>query len=313
MSARTVLSLGGNAILPSTGPARIDEQFRITESTMSHVVGLLRAGEQVILTHGNGPFVGNILFRNEAAADRVPPTPLYICGADSQGGIGFMLQQVLGNVLRQAGFKTQVATVVTQVAVDPDDPAFRKPTKPIGPFYWEEEARALERERGWVMVDDAGRGWRRVVASPDPIKIVEIDLIRHLAESGHLVIAAGGGGIPVQEVEPGVYRGIEAVIDKDLAAVVLAEAVQATRLIVVTAVDHVYLNYGTPQQQALTELQLADAQRYLDEGQFPPGSMGPKMRGAIRFLHSGGREVLITCPAELGRALQGESGTRIVR
>lgn len=313
MSARTVLSLGGNAILPSTGPTRIDEQFRITEATMSRVVGLLRAGDQIVLTHGNGPIVGNILIRNEAAADRIPPTPLYICGADSQGGIGFMLQQVLGNVLRRAGFTTQVATVITQVAVDPDDPAFREPTKPIGPFYWEEEARALERERGWVMVDDAGRGWRRVVASPEPIKIVEIDLIRHLAESGHLVIAAGGGGIPVQEVEPGVYRGVEAVIDKDLTAVVLAVAVQATRLVVVTAVDHVYLNYGTPRQQALTELRLADAQRYLDEGQFPAGSMGPKMRGAIRFLRSGGREVLITCPADLGSALQGESGTRIVR
>jgi carbamate kinase len=311
MSARTVLSLGGNAILPATGPARIEEQFRITEATMNQVADLLRHGDQVILTHGNGPIVGNILIRNESAADKIPPTPLYICGADSQGGIGFMLQQVLGNVLRASGLDHQVATVVTQVVVDPDDPGFRHPTKPIGPFYWKEEARALERERGWVMVDDAGRGWRRVVASPEPLRIVEVDLIRDLAGLGHIVIAAGGGGIPVEEVRPGIYRGVEAVIDKDLASVVLAAAVGAVRLIIVTAVDQVFLDFGTPQERPLRDLSVAEAQRHLDEGQFPAGSMGPKISGAIRFLQGGGREVLITSPRSLGAALRGESGTRI--
>ncbi len=313
MSARTVLSLGGNAILPATGPARIEEQFRITEATMREVVELLRDGDQVILTHGNGPIVGNILIRNESAADRIPPTPLYICGADSQGGIGFMLQQVLGNVLRAANLPQQVATVVTQVVVDPNDPGFQNPTKPIGPFYWQEEARALERERGWAMVDDAGRGWRRVVASPEPVRIVEVEVIRDLAAQGHIVIAAGGGGIPVEEVRPGIYRGVEAVIDKDLASVVLADAVGASRLIIVTAVDQVFLHFGSPHQQALDRLTCAEAQRYLDEGQFPAGSMGPKISGAVRFLRGGGEEVLITSPRSLGGALRGQSGTRIVK
>ncbi len=241
MASRTVLALGGNAILPAKGPATIEEQFRVTEATMAQVLALLRGGEQVILTHGNGPIVGNILIRNEAAADTIPPVPLYICGADSQGGIGLMLQQALHNVSNREGIDTHTVTVVTQTVVDPNDPAFKNPTKPIGPFYSEAEARRMEKERGWTLREDAGRGWRRVVASPEPVRIVELETIRTLVGIGQVVIAAGGGGIPVAQTPSGEYYGVEAVIDKDLAAVVLAEAVKADRLVIVTVVDRVAL------------------------------------------------------------------------
>ncbi len=311
MPSRIVLSLGGNAILPASGPGIIEEQFRVTEATMAQVLELLRSGERVILTHGNGPIVGNILIRNEAAADRIPPTPLYICGADSQGGIGLMLQQALHNVSNREGIDTHVVTVITQTVVDPQDPAFANPTKPIGPFYTAEEARTLECEREWRMTEDAGRGWRRVVASPDPIRIVELESIRTLIEIGQVVIAAGGGGIPVAQTESGEYRGVEAVIDKDLASVVLAAAVGAERLVIVTVVDRVALHFGTPQQQDLDSMTLAEARRYYDEGHFPPGSMGPKILGAIRFLERGGKEVLVTSPQRLRDALAGKAGTRI--
>jgi carbamate kinase len=312
MASRTVLALGGNAILPASGPGTIEEQFQVTEATMTQVLELLRGGEQVILTHGNGPIVGNILIRNEAAADTIPPTPLYICGADSQGGIGLMLQQALHNVSNRQGIDTHVVTVVTQTVVDANDPAFRNPTKPIGPFYAEAEARRMEKERGWTMREDAGRGWRRVVASPDPIRIVELETIRTLVGIGQVVIAAGGGGIPVGQTPSGEYYGVEAVIDKDLAAVVLAEAVKAHRLVIVTAVDCVALDFGKPSQRNLDVMTVAEAERHLAEGQFPPGSMGPKILGAIRFLRNGGREVLITSPGMLGDALAGRGGTRIV-
>ncbi len=312
MASRTVLALGGNAILPAKGPATIEEQFRVTEATMAQVLALLRTGEQVILTHGNGPIVGNILIRNEAAADTIPPVPLYICGADSQGGIGLMLQQALHNVSNREGIDTHTVTVVTQTVVDPDDPAFRNPTKPIGPFYTEAEAHRMQKERGWTLREDAGRGWRRVVASPDPVRIVELETIRTLVGIGQVVIAAGGGGIPVAQTPSGEYHGVEAVIDKDLAAVVLAEAVKADRLVIVTAIDRVALDFGRPTQRDLDVLSVADAQRHLDDGQFPPGSMGPKILGAIRFIRNGGREVLITSPQRLGVALAGRGGTRIV-
>jgi carbamate kinase len=312
MASMTVVSLGGNAILPAGGPGRIQEQFSVTEATMVQVLGLLRAGERVILTHGNGPIVGNILVRNEAAADLIPPTPLYICGADSQGGIGFMLQQALHNVSMRSGIDTHVVTVITQTVVDPHDPAFSNPTKPIGPFYEEEEARRLTRERGWHIKEDAGRGWRRLVPSPEPIRIVELETIRSLVGIGQVVIAAGGGGIPVTQTETGEYRGIEAVVDKDLASVVLAAAVGADRLIIVTDVDRVALNFGQPDQQDLDQMTVAEARRYLADGQFPPGSMGPKVRGSIRFLENGGKAVLITSARRLPEALMGEAGTRIV-
>lgn len=313
MPAPIVVSLGGNVLVPDRSGGRIEEQFRVTRAAMAPVVELLRSGERVILTHGNGPIVGNILIRSEAAAQIIPPTPLYICGADSQGGIGYMAQQVLRNLLSAIGLNVEVATVVTQVVVDPDDPGFREPSKPIGPFYSEEEARTLERERRWKLVEDSGRGWRRVVPSPDPQRIVELKVIRTLVDAGHVVIAAGGGGVPVVEIAPGVYEGAEAVIDKDLAAVVLAQAVDARRLVIVTSVDRVAIDFQTPQQRDLDLLHVAEAKQYLADGQFPPGSMGPKILGAIRFIESGGEEVLITSPGRIGEALAGRAGTRIIR
>ena len=312
MSNRTVLSLGGNAILPGSGPQGIDDQFRVTEATMSQVVKLLTNGDQVILCHGNGPIVGNILLRNESAADQIPPTPLYICGADSQGGIGFMLQQVLCNILKREEIEREVATIVTQVVVDGADSGFSNPTKPIGPFFTETEAESHKLERGWKMVEDSGRGWRRVVASPDPIRIVEINSIRMLVDAGQIVIAAGGGGIPVVETKDGAYRGVEAVIDKDLASVLLALELHADRLIIVTAIDAVAIHFGTDREENLDLITAAQAEQYMQEGHFPPGSMGPKILGAVRFLKNGGKEVLITSPRRLHQALLGEAGTRIV-
>jgi len=312
MRAPVVVSLGGNALVPGNSGGRIEQQFKVTEATMRQVVEMLRAGERVILTHGNGPIVGNIVIRNEAAAHLIPPTPLYISGADSQGGIGFMTQQVLHNLLAQAGIAREVATVVTQVVVDPNDPGFRNPSKPIGPFYGAEEAETLARERKWRMVEDAGRGWRHVVPSPDPLRIVEIAVIRTLIDAGHIPIAAGGGGVPVIEIAPGVHQGVEAVIDKDLASVVLARETGAKRLVIVTSVDQVAIHFRTPRERALDRLTLAEARGYYAEGHFPPGNMGPKILSAIRFLEQGGEEVLITSPARLSEAAQGRGGTRIV-
>jgi carbamate kinase len=308
-----VVSLGGNALIPDPSGGSIEQQFKVTETSMTEVVRLLRDGRRVVLTHGNGPIVGNILIRNEAAAAIVPPTPLFICGADSQGGIGYMAQQVLRNLLHRAGLAIEVATVVTQMVVDAADPGFGHPSKPIGPFYSESEARVLEREREWTMIEDCGRGWRRVVPSPQPRRIVEIASIRALVDAGHVVIAAGGGGVPVVEEPAGIYRGVEAVIDKDLASVVLAQAVGAKRLVIVTSVDRVSLDYRTPRQREIESLTVAEAKGHLEAGQFPPGSMGPKILGAIRFLEAGGEDVLITSPAKLGEAFAGRHGTRIVR
>jgi len=309
---RTVLlSLGGNAILPGRGAGTIDEQFRITRDSMIHVAELLNAGARVILTHGNGPIVGNILLRNELAKDRIPPMPLDVCGADSQGGIGYMIQQTLQNVLREHRLDIPVATVLTQVVVDPKDPAFQHPTKPIGPFYSEKDAKEQIRKHGWTMVEDSGRGMRRVVPSPRPIRIVEERLIRSLFESGFVVIAAGGGGIPVIE-EDHAYRGVEAVIDKDRTAILLATSVGAKTVVNVTAIDQVAIDFGKPSQRNIDVMDLSEARAWMAEGQFPPGSMGPKMEAAIQFLEDGGEEAVITSPLMIARAIAGTGGTRIV-
>lgn len=312
MDRLIVVSLGGNAILPADKVGTIDEQIRITRETMEQVVELVRH-RRVVITHGNGPIVGNILIRNEVARDYVTPMPLDVCGADSQGGLGYMLQQTLQNLLRAAGIQRDVATVVTQVVVDPDDPGFRNPTKPIGPFYGEEQARDLERTKGWRLVQDAGRGWRRVVPSPKPRRIVEMSAIRSLYESGHVVIAAGGGGIPVVEEPSGKLRGCEAVIDKDLASVVLGLELGAETLLIVTAVDRVALDFHKSTRRWIDRMSLAEASRNLVEGQFPAGSMGPKIEAAIWFLQAGGREVCITSPEKIHDALQRKAGTWITR
>jgi carbamate kinase len=303
-----VVCLGGNAILPAENAGTIDEQFQVTRETMRQVVDLI-PDHRIVITHGNGPIVGNILIRNEAASSQVPPMPLDICGADSQGGIGYMIQQILQNLLREGGIDRQVATLVTQVVVDKEDAGFRNPTKPIGPFYPEEKAKRLERTKGWKIAHDAGRGWRRVVPSPIPQRIVELPLIRTLFEGGHVVIVAGGGGIPVIENADGSLKGVEAVIDKDLASVVLALALNIDTLLIVTAVERVALDYGKPSQRWCDRLSLAEAMRHLADGQFPPGSMGPKIEAAIWFLKAGGRAVCITSPDRILPALRRQAGT----
>jgi carbamate kinase len=311
---RVLITLGGNAILPARGTGTFEEQCAITRLTMQPIAALIRDGTQVVLSHGNGPIVGNILIRNEAARDQIPPMPLDVCGADSQGGIGYMMQQSLQNELRRLGLPDRtVSTVVSQVIVDERDPAFRRPTKPIGPFYTQERARLLAKEKGWTIVEDAGRGYRRVVPSPRPLEVVEIAAIRTIVESGGIAIAVGGGGIPVSRQWDGSLHGIEAVIDKDLASSLLARLLGCEQLVIITGVDRVALHFGTPEQRDLTEATADQLQRWMDEGHFPPGNMGPKVQAAIEFLGGGGREVVITSPAGLLQALSGSTGTRIRR
>ncbi len=310
MGRSVVVSLGGNAILPAGKSGTIEEQFRVTRDTMRQIVGLL-PDHRIALTHGNGPIVGNILIRNEAARDQIPPMPLDVCGADSQGGLGYMMQQTLQNLLRESGLPHQVATVISQVVVDRSDPRFKNPSKPIGPFYDEAHARELARTKAWRMVEDAGRGFRRVVPSPMPKRIVEMPLIRTLHEAGHIVIAAGGGGIPVIEEEDGRLTGVEAVIDKDLASVVLAHDLDAESLLIVTAVESVALDFGKPAQRWIDRMSVKEAMQHLAEGQFLAGSMGPKIEAAVWFLKGGGREVCITSPSRIRNALRGEAGTWI--
>jgi carbamate kinase len=307
-----LLALGGNAFLPAKGSGTIEEQRRITLTSMRPLVRVLSPEDRVVITHGNGPVVGNILIRNEAAADLIPPMPLDICDADSQGGIGYMIVQCLGNALAEAGVARPVTAVVTRILVDADDPAFQRPTKPIGPFYPEGEARRLAAERGWQVKDDAGRGWRRVVPSPRPVSIAELDGVRRLLDAGHVVIAAGGGGVPVVRLPAGGERGIEAVIDKDRASALLASQLGMRSFVIVTGVSRVALRFGKPDQLDLDRLTAAEARRHMGAGEFGEGSMKPKIESALAFLEAGGEEVLITSPDDLEAALHGRGGTRIV-
>jgi carbamate kinase len=306
-----LLALGGNAIIPAKGPGTKEAQWAVVGETMRHVVDLLRAGWRVALTHGNGPIVGNILIRNEMARDIIAPMPLDMCGADSQGGIGYMMQQQLGNALLREGRSERVVTVVTQVRVDADDAAFAHPTKPIGPFYTRTQAELMQREKGWLMTSDADRGFRRVVASPEPREVIEREVIGELFQAGVIPIACGGGGIPVVRLPDGGLDGVEAVIDKDLAAAVLGNALGIETLVSITAVDEVSLDFGTPRARRLDRLSVEDAKRYLADGQFPTGSMGPKIDAAIRFLEGGGGAVIITSPERVLTALDGRAGTRV--
>ena len=306
-----LIALGGNAILPAGGTGTFEEQCAITRVSLEPIARLVEDGVEVVLIHGNGPIVGNILIRNEAVREQIPPMPLDVCGADSQGGIGYMMQQILQNELRRIGLERPVATLVTQIVVSERDPAFRRPTKPIGPFYNEEKARQLAREKGWTVVEDAGRGWRRVVPSPVPLEIVEIEAIRRLLKAGAVVIAAGGGGIPVMRQWDGSLHGVEAVIDKDLASSLLARMLGFEVLVIITGVERVALHFGTPTQRDLDRATPDELERYLEEGHFPPGSMGPKIRAAIEFVRAGGKEVIVTTPERIREALAGETGTHI--
>src|SRR5712671_1466375 len=272
-SRRVLITLGGNAILPARGTGTFEEQCAITRLTMEPVAALIRDGARVVLSHGNGPIVGNILIRNEAVRDQIPPMPLDVCGADSQGGIGYMMQQALQNELHRIGIERTVVTMVTQVIVDERDPAFRRPTKPIGPFYTQDRARTLAKEKRWTVVEDAGRGYRRVVPSPKPLEIVEIDAVRKLVGEGMIVIAAGGGGIPVSRQWDGALHGVEAVIDKDLASSLLGRVLGMESLVIVTGVERVAVHFGKPDQRDLSDATASELERLLGEGHFPPGSM----------------------------------------
>ena len=311
-SRALLLALGGNAIIPEKGEATALAQWRVAELSMAQVADLVQGGLQLVLTHGNGPVVGNILLRNELTRDLLPPMTLDICGADSQGGIGYMLQQSLHNALRRRGLPQHVATVITQVVVDADDPAFAHPTKPIGPFFTKTQAEQMRTQNGWHITNDANRGYRRVVPSPAPRLIVEAPLIRALVDAGAVVIAGGGGGIPVVRTPEGDLRGVEAVIDKDHTAASLALLLGIPTLALITSVERVAVDFGTPKQRNLECVTLSEMRRYHADGHFPAGSMGPKMEAAIAFLEGGGERVLITTPEKILAAMDGRAGTQIV-
>ncbi|HEY0070723.1 MAG TPA: carbamate kinase [Chloroflexia bacterium] len=308
-----VIALGGNAIQQAGQEGTAAEQLANVSHAMQSVADLADRGYRVVLTHGNGPQVGTILLQQAAGEEQygIPAMPMDIAGALSQGQIGYMMQQCLQNELRSRGRPWPVATVVTQTVVDPADPAFKHPTKPIGPFYTAERAGEL-RTAGYTVIEDSGRGYRRVVPSPQPAAIAEIYAIRTLVNSGALVICSGGGGIPVVRDEEGRLHGVEAVIDKDMSASLLAQRLDADRLLILTDVEQVYVNYRKPDQQALARLSLAEAQGYIREGHFAAGSMGPKVRAAVSFVEAGGREAIITHLHKVREALEGKTGTRIV-
>jgi carbamate kinase len=311
---RLVIAIGGNSLIPDGDHQSVQDQYDAAAETDDHIAVLVEQGWDVAISHGNGPQVGFILRRSELASSELHEIPLDYCGADTQGAIGYMLQQNLVNDFRQRGIDKSVATVVTQVEVDANDPAFENAAKPIGSFMDEEEAMRRRDEEGWDVLEDAGRGWRRVVASPQPMRIVELDVIKGLLDAGIITIAVGGGGIPVVENAEGDLEGIAAVIDKDLASALLAVQVDADLLLISTAVEQVALNFGTPEQRWVDQFTLAEVKQYLEEGgHFAEGSMAPKMRAVVQFLEAGGKEVLITNPQNLERAMAGETGTRIVR
>jgi len=307
-----VIAIGGNSLITDPKRPEIVNQWDAVRATCEHVAQLIAEGWSVVLTHGNGPQVGYILRRTEIAArEGIHSVPLDLIVADTQGSIGYMIQQALDNAIRSRGINRTIVTVVTQVRVDEDDPAFQTPTKPIGGFMTEEEARNFE-SQGWQVMEDAGRGWRRVVASPRPQAIQEINAIRALILENYIVITVGGGGIPVIRNDEGELRGIYAVIDKDRASSLLAQTLRADLFIISTGVEKVYLNFGKPDQRAVDTLTLREAQAYMREGHFGVGSMLPKMEAAVEFVRMGGPQALITDPANLVRAIRGETGTRIV-
>jgi carbamate kinase len=308
-SLRILVALGGNAILQRGSKGTASEQFQNVRTASEHLARIVRQGHRVVITHGNGPQVGDILLKDEMAKDTLPPMPLDVCGAESQGMIGYMIQQSLRNELHALGLNPHVTTVLTETVVDENDAAFQYPTKPIGPFYTAREADQLREERGWRLVEDSGRGFRRVVPSPTPLSIVQGDIIRELMDAGTIVVAAGGGGVPV--TAGGDSRGVEAVIDKDLGAAVLAKMVRADVLMVLTDVPRVYLDYNKPSQRPLERVSVAECKAFLQQGQFAAGSMGPKVQSAVNFLESGGESAIITSLEMAEEALEGRAGTRI--
>ena len=310
---RAVVAIGGNSLIKDKHHQTVADQYQAMKDTTASIADMVAAGWEVAITHGNGPQVGFILRRSELSRHELHEVPRDACGADSQGAIGYALQQTMRNHLLAKGIDRLVATVVTQVEVSPDDPAWESPSKPIGSFMTAEMAAERKAGEGWAVVEDAGRGWRRVVSSPEPLSIVEADVVRMLLDAGVIVITVGGGGIPVVRAPDGSLKGVEAVIDKDLASAMLATVIEAGLLVITTAVEKVALGWGTPQQRWVDRLTMAEAQAYLAEGtHFAAGSMAPKIQACINYLEAGGGEVLITDPEHLAAAIRGETGTRIV-
>ena len=309
-----VVAIGGNSLIKDRQHQTVEDQYQAAKETCYHIVDMIEQGWDVAIGHGNGPQVGFILRRSEIAAKvaGMHEVPLDACGADTQGAIGYALQQNLANEFKRRGMRKHAATVVTQVVVDRNDPSFQNPTKPIGGFMDEGEAKERAEKEGWTVVEDAGRGWRRVVASPLPQEIVELGAVKELLEAGIITITVGGGGIPVIRTEDGNLEGAAAVIDKDYASSLLARSINADLFLISTAVEKVYVNYNKPDQKALDVMTVAEAKRYMQEGHFARGSMLPKMQAIIWFLEAGGKEALITNPENIARALRGETGTRVV-
>lgn len=309
---KLVIALGGNALQEAGKPATAQAQLEVVEKTSEYIADIVERGYEVIVAHGNGPQVGRIVIQNEVASASTPAMPFDVCGAMSQGMIGYHIQQGLSKVLRHRGINKNVVTIVTQVVVDKDDPKFKAPSKPIGPFYTEEEAKAIAAEKGYTMKEDAGRGWRRVAASPLPVEIVELDAVKTLNDAGFVVVTVGGGGIPVVRNEAGDLEGVAAVIDKDLASEKLARDMDADALVILTAVEKVSINFKKPDQKDLDRMSAAEAKQYIKEGHFAPGSMLPKIEAALNFVESKpGRIAIITSLDKAVDAIEGRAGTTI--
>ncbi len=307
-----VVAVGGNSLITDPKKRSIDDQYEAAMTSMHHIVDMIEAGWDVIISHGNGPQVGFILRRSELSLAELHPVWMDYAVADTQGAIGYMFQRALANEFKRRGMEKQAVTVVTQVLVDSEDPAFANPTKPIGSFMDEETAQIRAGELGWVVVEDAGRGFRRVVPSPIPQQIMEVDAIHSLVTNGFVVVACGGGGIPVFKKEDGDLRGVEAVIDKDYASSLLATSVDADLFLIATAVDQVAINFKRPDEQWLSQITVSEAEQYIAEGHFAKGSMEPKVDAIVQYIKKGGKMGMITTPWNIARALNGETGTRII-
>lgn len=307
-----VVAFGGNALMGEDGNSTYAEQMIKTDIMCNKLLGLFDMGYRILITHGNGPQVGNFLMQQECSAENVPPMPLDACNAMTQGQIGYMIEQKLRNTFTLNNIEKPIIVFITQVVVSKDDPAFNNPTKFIGPFFNKENSEKLCRDEGWLMREDSGRGYRRIVASPKPIDIIEKEEIADMADKDFVVIACGGGGIPVIRDQDGSLKGVPAVIDKDFAAEMIGNYIGAELLLLITPVDRVAINFGTPEQESISQMTLEEAEQHLHDGQFPPGSMGPKIEAAIRFLRSGGKKAIITSLDCIETAIKGDAGTHIV-
>jgi len=308
-----VVAFGGNALMGEDGNSTYAEQMIKTDIMCNKLLSLFDMGYRILITHGNGPQVGNFLMQQESSAENVPPMPLDVCNAMTQGQIGYMIEQRLRNIFNANNINKPIIVFITQVVVSKDDPAFNKPTKFIGPFFDKENSEKLIRDKGWLMREDSGRGYRRIVASPKPVDIIEKEEIADMADKDYVVIACGGGGIPIIRDDDGCFKGVPAVIDKDFAAEMIGNYIGAELLLLITPVEKVAINFGTPEQKSLSTITLEEAEQYYNEGHFPPGSMGPKIQAAIQFLRSGGKKAIITSLDYIESAIKGQAGTQIVR